>query len=639
MAPEVVMGDPATARSDVWALGVVMHEILSGERPNRSIIKRRRRMYTPPEVGSLRERRLVELCARCSEEDPAERPADAVELRREFEAAAAGRRFGNRALKKQIVWGAVALATIASLGLIRNRWTSNAVASSSHQVSARNVAPKATGSPTDWSRGARDITVVKGPVHCFLANPKRGTVRIVSGAPRRVDEFDVATGDRRPTDLVPESYKTGCPQLASDGESLLFERLVDGKREIYRSSSASGVGATPVVTGSAPLWLPNAEEFIFLVDSSHSAIFSLRTKQFAIVPDDMGTQQTILEDKAVDPTGTRLALLYAGESFGSQLVVRSLPGLELIRRTSVPAWSQNLRVEPGKVLLSAFNDQSVRGLIAVDLATGSIENVAEVPSWDLRRYVAVDGVRLMESRKRTFDLFSARPNALVRLTEDGRSVRGSVRADGTLAIQRLLPDGREAIVVRDPSGHERQLTNGPSDLAPAFLLGGHSLVFTRLETGQLIRCPVAGDATQCTPIHTDAAVPGFPTPDPSGQLIAYITALNSSRVRVVPAKGGTLRDLGAALTCQPFWTSSKHLWIVVADQNDSHLWAELDVETGRATGMTRSVKDSSDEPSCRPPDDQVQLSPGGSAGVRVIPTSTETTRITRASASMSLALH
>src|SRR4029453_1021719 len=35
MAPEVREGDPATARSDVWSLGVVLHEIFWGRRPER----------------------------------------------------------------------------------------------------------------------------------------------------------------------------------------------------------------------------------------------------------------------------------------------------------------------------------------------------------------------------------------------------------------------------------------------------------------------------------------------------------------------------------------------------------------------------------------------------------------------------
>src|SRR6266498_1200672 len=37
MAPEVREGDPATARSDVWSLGVVLHEILFGKRPERRV--------------------------------------------------------------------------------------------------------------------------------------------------------------------------------------------------------------------------------------------------------------------------------------------------------------------------------------------------------------------------------------------------------------------------------------------------------------------------------------------------------------------------------------------------------------------------------------------------------------------------
>ena len=67
IAPEVLAGGKATFRSDVWQLGVLMHEVLFGCRPDMS---RRTALAAGQE-------RLAELCARCTHADPSGRPANA----------------------------------------------------------------------------------------------------------------------------------------------------------------------------------------------------------------------------------------------------------------------------------------------------------------------------------------------------------------------------------------------------------------------------------------------------------------------------------------------------------------------------------------------------------------------------------
>ena len=87
MAPEVLAGEPATSRSDVWALGVVLHEIFFGRRPERRPVS-----FDGTGKGPLRpttsvERTVLSLCERCLADSPLDRPTDASVVAQQLTAA------------------------------------------------------------------------------------------------------------------------------------------------------------------------------------------------------------------------------------------------------------------------------------------------------------------------------------------------------------------------------------------------------------------------------------------------------------------------------------------------------------------------------------------------------------------------
>jgi len=447
MAPEVVMGDPATKRSDVWGLGVVLHEILFGCRPQWKPAGRGyRRFMLPDEVTTPVQRATADLCGRCADDSAELRPTSAVELRDEWTRALRGKRRLSRARTRQIAWGVVAVAAFGALAIIRDHWSNKAQASLSGAaapVAERVLAP--TGTPEDWSKGAKKLASFAGAVHCLSLDLDHARARVVWGDPRRAEEIDVGTGHRSEWGIPTDTFESGCPQTSSDGRVLLFEKNVDGAPEIFIREIGGRGTAKRLIRGTAPHWLPNNEEFVFRLDDRHAATFSLATRQMVVVADDIDSQFSI-DEATVDSTGSRLVILYSTATTGI-LIIHRLPDLEVTGRLQVPPWAQNLSFDgQGRIRFTVAAD-GARRLVSVSPDGRSLSNVAYLPSRDLRETATIGSNDLAISRTLHFNLGRVGTEGEISpITTDGRSVHGSISATGQLLVQRMLSDGREGIV-------------------------------------------------------------------------------------------------------------------------------------------------------------------------------------------------
>ncbi len=131
MSPEQAQGEKVDARSDLFSLGIIFYELLTGDLPHKAdtkraaMYKRTTEHVRPPiEIAAEIPKALSEIVQRCLETDKAKRYASATEILRELEPWAgtlpgtSPRRTGKRTLAEKIAVMALGGIVVGAAGVL-----------------------------------------------------------------------------------------------------------------------------------------------------------------------------------------------------------------------------------------------------------------------------------------------------------------------------------------------------------------------------------------------------------------------------------------------------------------------------------------------------------------------------------------
>jgi len=580
MAPELAFGVRASFASDVWALGVVLHEVVFGDRPRWHRTADRHELAVPARRLTSAERAIFEICRRCLSLDASIRPENGGAVEKLYLGDRDGGRRG-RPLSRRLLFGASVLLVGTGVAAGVCTLPSGHPRTEAAALATREPQPiVVTGTPEDWTKTSRALATVNGGINCLVTLPGRPVIRFVSGSPRIAEDLDIETGQRAPSPIIPKSYQEGCPDLSPDGRSLIFQGYDDdGQPHVFKSNTPDGSGARPIVASlmlgivSEPRWLTQ-DAIVYNPDAGHVAVFDISVGRTVIIPGDSRQVIGAPQWRAID--GGSILTAWTREN-GIQMQVLKWPHLQVHSSFTLIGAPEDCVADPSAVYCS---DTLTGVLSRFDGERGRGERVAAIPGLNM---LALVGRRIVfESRRKSSDAWLVRKDGgRRRLTEDGATTDAADCGASGFLIAKHARSGLE-VVKESPDGKREVLQTAAWSFGVECSKTSTDWWFTRNESSPGL--------FHCKERSCDRIVAGdirWPSLSPDGTRITYLTFDGRGEsVQWIPSAGGPIHDVTFSEgACRPGWSSPLTIW-VSRRVRGRPLWTEVDAESGRPTGRT-----------------------------------------------------
>jgi Tol biopolymer transport system component len=561
ISPEQIRGRPADARSDIFAFGAVLYEMLTGKRAftgattGESLAAILRDQ--PPEVSRTLpdiSPALDRLVARCLEKNPDERFQSARDL--------------AYAVRESVASGAIpAAAALATQPKPRTILIPLALAGALAAFAAGWLVRPLFRGKSAPSFG-RVVRLTNGPARAFgpAVSPDGKWVAYLSDA-------------RGPTDVWVQFVAGGDPANLTEKSGLSLQSRTD-------------VGALDIS--------PDATQITF--SASDAAGAALTDYSLWAVPAPLGGVPRKLVERGsgarFSPDGRRIVFVRPGSGGGDALVVSDSDGANQkeIFRTHMhahkPGWSSDGRFVYFHMGIEGFNWPPAE-IWRVAAGGGTPELVVGTSRLAIYPDPMPDGRGL---------IFSANPDSAelglwwlppsnkdpVRMTiGTGAYIEPRISRDGRLVAAALL-DSKLALfqLAVDGAGKPQPLGTGAfGDADPHLSPGGDRLVWSSARSGYRNLWIAAPDGSGARPLTTGNALDQSPAFSPDGRQVAFVSDRSGTRgIWIVSREGGTPRELHRAEVVDLLsWSPDGKEILFCAPARDREGLYRLSVTDGRVT--------------------------------------------------------